>query len=587
MNKRPFQTDEKPIEWLGKTRRHTRDRPLSDTELIQVLIGERDYDFNIEKFEAAFKLHPLQIETIHGGTFDRVFGFPERTGLTDREIHPDEIAEKIVAPNEMIIGQRLEQERLKLEKIEREKMKPSWSHLSEREQNKRERKISELERLDRIVKIISYLFKRIVYQRVPKYKKGEYDIDVLSEAIVSINSLMELMNKSKWIDILWDDLLWQEDVPIWDRISILADGASVYPYEEYFAKLRSKINILENRHVREICKVENSPFSRATQNKKRIGIKGITDFQISNIFSERFIPVFPNMNLKYRIVINPHQKVVWSPGVCEKFELIKLDLERFSGLNQLQYDNITIHLEPIQSNGPNDEELPRINQGHCIQIPCENEIVSINMDLFNTDSLVWDLWSPYTSTKKSTSKNHLLIDTTSLRSKGIYLSQRRIEVLSVLWAHQGGQNDNNRLLGMMGLTRSSYNHALRDLFKDQLLSVFYHPNQNYIGLPDGVFIALTGISKAKAEQIKKWLIQHTPYVRILYSDRNNDFFTTIRLPLFATSAWIGYVLQQRIKGILKGINELYIQPIKRLTPYRITALSRIYTDGRSWLNPWR
>ena len=586
-NKRPFQTDKKPIEWLRETRRHTRDRPLSDTELMQYLIGERDYDFNIKKFEDAFNLQPLEIGTIHGSTFDRVFGFPERTGLTDRDIHPDEIAEKIVAPNEMIIGQRLEQERLELEKIEREKMKPSWSRLSQREKNKQERKISELERLDRIVRIISYLFKRIVYQRVPKYKQGEYAIDVLSEAILGINSLMELMNKSVWLETLWNEDLWQEDIPIWDRISILADGANIYPYEEYFAKLRSKINILENEHVREICKAKHDPFSRIDQNKKEIDIRGITDYQISNIFSERFVPVFPNLNLKYRIIINPHQKVVWSPGVCEKFELAKLDSEEHLESQQVQYDNITIHMEPIQSVGPNDRELPRITQGGCKQIPCRNETVSINTDRFDKDNISLNLWFPKTSKKKSVSSRHILFETKSYLTEKSTLSQRRIEVLSILWAHQGGRDDNNRFLGIMGLTKSSYNHALRYMFKNKLLGVMYHPNQNYIGLPDGVFISITGTSKAKKERVKAWLLNEAPYTRIFDDDKETGLFAIVRLPLFATSAWVGFLLQQKNEGVLKGIDEFNIQPITRLTPYRLTALSRIYTNRKSWLDPWK
>ena len=94
--KRPFQTNEKPVEWLSKTRGHTRNRPLSDTELMQYLLRERDYAFDVKKFEAAFNLQPLDIDTIHGSTFDRVFGFPKRTGLTDMDISPDEIAEKII-----------------------------------------------------------------------------------------------------------------------------------------------------------------------------------------------------------------------------------------------------------------------------------------------------------------------------------------------------------------------------------------------------------------------------------------------------------------------------------------------------------
>ena len=138
----------------------------------------------------------------------------------------------------------------------------------------------------------------------------------------------------------------------------------------------------------------------------------------------------------------------------------------------------------------------------------------------------------------------------------------------------------------MGLTKSSYNHALRYMFKNKLLGVMYHPNQSYIGLPDGVFISITETSKAKKERVKAWLLNQAPYTRIFDGDVENGLFAIVRLPLFATSAWIGFLLQQKNKGVLKGIDEFNIQPITRLTPYKLTVLSRIYTDRKSWLDPW-
>ncbi len=546
MSKGPFQSSVDPVNWLQTTRSHHRERPFSDVVLLQYLLGEADIEFSERRFEEVYDLRPLETKRIQGKAFDRALGFPERTGITEGLVKLDDISSRIVTPSGKIVCQKLDEV---------------------------------------IVDALSYLFARITLGRMPKWKKENMVLDDISEVLISLNSLFELSSQNDWLKTLWDDVLWQENLTLWERSTIQPDGAMLHRYENQLARLRSNINIIRNDKVRELYKNPPDGSSRIKHYRvnvvKELDLPSLLDFQLSCIYSESFLPVLRNLGLKYRVILNPNRKVVWSQGVCEK-----LELERIGEDIQHNIQSVTTHIEPVDSNGPPDNSPLLEGGSSCTQISVTDEILSLSIDCYNQETKGWDLWK--SRDEKKFSKRGLVYYDTRMNLDSEKLpSQRNIDVLSLMWAHEGGGADNNEFFNKMGVSRSTYNSSIRYLLKENLVIVSYMPNPNYIGLPDGVMIAVPRVTRPQHEKLRKWLLSNTPFVRILSGGKKSGLIAIVRLPLFVTSTWIGYIIQQTKSGSLKGLKGMYIQPITRYTPFRMTALNRVYNPKeRSWIDPW-
>ncbi|MGY5875412.1 MAG: hypothetical protein RTU30_06680 [Candidatus Thorarchaeota archaeon] len=558
MSKQTSTIEKQPImnaDWLRTTRVYRKKRHYSDAELIYLIIGKKDKKFTRKSFDNVFNLKAVEnTEKLSVERIDRVLRYPEHPLPSDvegrdiweqadslvRSELPDELREPLV----YLIGRIM---------------------------------------IDNAPKLLGNWDMRKKTDRHAKSSTQVKEPDPISAALVTLNTFMEISGQQMWIDTFNDEDIWSDyaawPLTMWDNVSTRYDGAIVSEWEKFLLKLRCKINLLHSSSLVELC-------GNLSKRKQRINLSqrymrdtlGRVDRVSTNLpflLVERVLPSIARMGLQYRMVLSPvKMKVIWSPGTVDRFKLNDIEVKDVDYFSSYRF--ATLHLESNESDGPPHKQIPI----DTIQVVVEKETLSLRFDMFNEDTGNWNLRAMTHEDKKS---RWLFKESPKPKKERIIPTQREIDTLSIFWSHRGNPQSNNRLMQGMGVPRSVQESSLKQLFKRKLLSVMYHPIEDYIGIPDGVFVVAYNLSTQELDRYREWLLRNTPCVRLLESQSVGNLIGIVRLPLFGTGVWIGRLLHE----LADFTDRTIVQPIDRHFSYKMTVLNRVYNpEIPSWIDPW-
>ncbi|MHA1959836.1 MAG: hypothetical protein ACW99U_06375 [Candidatus Thorarchaeota archaeon] len=286
------------------------------------------------------------------------------------------------------------------------------------------------------------------------------------------------------------------------------------------------------------------------------------------LMTERFVPNLPALGLRYRYLC---QTSGW-------WRYHSAGLERYLETPHAHYQGIEVHVEPVSSEGPSEEDKARWSEW-CM-FTADTDIVSMNMGLFDKEKRDWSLggW------KDPVERDDLWIIREHEDAKStVTISERTSEVFGLLWGHQGSRASRIAMFTMMDYPRQTLVDSINSLLDKSVMSVLYHPALEYTGLPEMVFLAMIDAPPKSVLKTAEWLMAKLPFVHLRLSKSKRNLAAHIRVP-------------ERQGGTLMSFISREIEPIKcekllgvvrRERSMTMTLPFRMATaDSHGWRDPW-
>jgi len=374
-----------------------------------------------------------------------------------------------------------------------------------------------------------------------------------------------------------------------DVRAIRADGPAASKYEDLLQLLRREINVLRYDPLVKLClqfSKQDQPKRFTAKDLEQVSqFKGRTAYyeleKLEQIFYERYIPSLRNIGLRYRYIFTPRQRPgVVSDGLIERISILtprekKKKKGKTAEPAEPDIRGCSIHIEPTWTKGPNIRMFPKGS----FEAVVEDEIVSMRLDAFNPEKLEWVLKAPKDSRK---TKRVIVQSTSSTDSRHFTLTERQLELLSILWGYEGSRTQRKWLLDQINYPIRTANRMLHQMLQNQVLKLIYLPALEFCGLPDGLMIVANCFDRRSRDALISQLTEKLPYVRLLFGD-SNDVVAHARLPAKSSDIVAG-----PIRKMMKELSDSsFTARLMSSYRYRMTALHRIKDrETKGWKDPW-
>jgi hypothetical protein len=492
-----------------------------------------------------------------------------------------------------------------------EEIKPEPENLCEQIHRVLEKYTSKLESLQKLElddsnitldQLIEYLVCRMVANEFPLNSEWLDNTPGLNRIAAAILTLFHISKMTEDV-VQWGDVLdaSESDLTEWNPINLRPDGPLAVDWQSSLDKLRMQINILQMPGLPTLC-------SRLSRKKKpsRFTVKDVSKLlkiksrtasiirnQLSLIITERFLPSLSGLGLRYRYIIklknNIQSKELFErPKRVQELEAIGianlmhgfkplLTNKDSKGNPMQQHVDVQIHLEPIQSAGPEFDDENVLN------FTVDTDLISMRLDLFGRppEEGRWRVnpWEVETELEKT---SFWLKRESPIRTP-LQISQKLAVFIGILWAHRGSESSRRRFIKLLGYSHSSFSRNMKYLFKHRLLTTLYHPALELSGLPDVLMFVIRNARKKKLDRIANWFQTTIPFVHLQRSTTGKDMVAYLRFP---PNEWgkNGHNMQKELQNEL-DITEIFI--LKR-RPYFMTVLNRLYNpELQTWRDPFK
>ncbi|MHA2376080.1 MAG: hypothetical protein ACXAB9_07920 [Candidatus Thorarchaeota archaeon] len=363
----------------------------------------------------------------------------------------------------------------------------------------------------------------------------------------------------------------------WHSLSLRPDGVRSYQMEPTLNRLRANINVLRSDLMLKLCEylADWKSHKRVTikDTKEALGISGSTAHQrilrLYYAMSERYTPTLNRFGLTYRYILTPLERsTIRSPGL----------ISRLLMGSESSYRGATVHLEPLDSKGPDPSNLP----SDSLQVTVDSEIVSMRLSLFDrtTGSWIIDL-----DTEGEPSKTSLWLRRGFDRYVGslVIPTQRVLDLMGLLWVHRGNWVSRQWLLEAIKFPKRTAEYVLKQILDGKLMSILYRPSLQYCGLPEGVLTVACGMNEAEITEFTSWITRTLPFAKIFTDRFHTNMVAEIRVPAYKSDVVAG-----RIKEKLEETDSMFnVASIQLKRTFYMTALHRLMDHkSRVWIDPW-
>jgi len=449
---------------------------------------------------------------------------------------------------------------------------------------------------------LMYTINRIMLGRIPRRISWMLSVPGLNHLTHSFMTLQllskNLKNPIKWIEKIVDPSI--VTIPMWSATPVVpsSDGILVEQWSDTIEKVRADICVLRFSIIQDICekltKTKSShllaqsaaaPMLRTSKEEFRRDMRYL-DF----VISERFNPVVNRLGLQYRIMLTPKRKdSTISKGIVEQ---IKINKSMFT-----EFEDVTIHLEPIDSSGPSHFSQSGIS------FVSEKERVSFRMDLFDESTQDWH-FTPWKKPHKRTSKRKgwLYWESPAQGDKRLQIDRTEIPFVSLLWANQSSHSTRRELVDLLidsesteskrknlrkGTKAEKYVERERikrktdSYLNDGLFKIMYHPALRYSAIPECVIISVHDEDPNIISDVTNWVIGSFPFSRVFSNERN--MLASARVPIFRGNFTISYAKE---KFEEMGIRH-HVGVAEEIDTFALTMLSKLYdSKSNGWKEPW-
>lgn len=360
-------------------------------------------------------------------------------------------------------------------------------------------------------------------------------------------------------------------------LALRADGPLAISHEPFLQLLRKEINILRYSPFVKLCMYLSKEELPGRPTAK--DIEHTTDYSGRNAYytlqklemllNEQYLPNFRRIGLRYRYIFTPRQRPgVLSEGLVERLVLTEQNIR-----------GCAANLEPIWTEGPDPRKFPEGS----LEAVVEEELVSLNINHFDTEKGEWSstIWDGYPSEIKQ-SRRLILRSTASELQESYRITERELELLSVIWSSEGTKTHRRWLLNSINYPARTANKILREWTDNKIVKLIYLPALEYCGLPDGLMAVANCHDRRSRDSLIDMLTQQLPYVRVFFGD-SNDIVAYVRVPV-KTSDKVGGVLREMMR---ETSDNPYVARIKESKIYRMTTLYRLRNfKTKEWIDPW-
>jgi len=365
---------------------------------------------------------------------------------------------------------------------------------------------------------------------------------------------------------------------LWGVLTLRPDGPAASQIEPMLNRLREKINALDYRPTTSVCtyladcQIPGKPTAREIS--EATGLSGwnahLALALLETLLTERYIPSVSLLGLRYRFVISTRERgAPKSRGLAVKYLL-----------RDTRFQSASLHVEPVDSQGPNVAALP----ASIFDVVVDSELVSMRLDLYDTMRSVWK--EPWYEPKipPRLSPHCLMRSSVSASGKTLTPSPRDLQALGVLWAFRGMRPARSWLLSSIRFSRSTLRHVIPRVLESGLLTLLYHPTLEYCALPEGLLVAARKMTSRKADSLATWITRAFPYCRLLTSRPAGQAAAVVRVPALKSDT-AKAIIEEKLQEM---DCEYVVAGIESCRSYYMTALNRIHdSHARTWVDPWQ
>jgi len=367
----------------------------------------------------------------------------------------------------------------------------------------------------------------------------------------------------------------------WNIHALRSDGPTAAEYEPMLKMFRGNINVLDFKPLYKICEFLSnceragrpvaSEVDMVTGTKRRMA--HYTLHRMAMILTERYLPTISKMGLRYRFVFTKTQKPsVMSDGLIERMVL-----------SESSHDGCTIHLEPIDSDGPSNSDSSEI-----LQMTLNSEFISMKLNLYDQKNKNWILepWKPAPQ-DLARSPSWLYRETDYEKVQPVKLTPRQIDLIGPLLTFRGLRTSRMWMMERLGLTPKTTRQYIHKMLDDNTLRLLYTPSLEYCGLPEGMVIAAAFKEARTRKPFIDWITSRIPYVHG-FIDKSSNMVAYLRLPPYKTDV-VGGVIREKLS---EGNNKNRITThsitarLRSYRTYQMTAFQRIHQNNE-FIDPWK
>lgn len=364
---------------------------------------------------------------------------------------------------------------------------------------------------------------------------------------------------------------------LWGVLTLRPDGPAASQIEPMLNRLREKINALDYGPTIAVCtyladcQIPGKPTAREII--EATGASGwnahLALALLETLLTERYIPSVSLLGLRYRVVISTRERgVPKSRGLAAKYLL-----------RDTMFQSASLHIEPIDSPGPNEAADP----ASIFDVVVDSELVSVRLDLYDAMRSVWK--EPWYEPKipPRLSPHCLMRSSVSASGKILVPRPRDLQALGVLWAFRGMRPARNWMMRSIHFSQSTLRHALPRVLESGLLTLLYHPTLEYCALPEGLLVATRKMTSRRADSLATWITRAFPYCRLLTSRPAGQAAAVVRVPALKSDT-ARAIIEEKLKEM---DCEYVVAGIESCRSYYMTVLNRIYDSRtKAWADPW-
>jgi hypothetical protein len=362
-----------------------------------------------------------------------------------------------------------------------------------------------------------------------------------------------------------------------DVLAIRPDGPSANRHERFLQLLRQEINILQYAPLIRLCRrlAQKDSTDRITAKdiEETSQFRGRSAFyaldRIENFLHERYMPSLNRLGLRYRYIFTSRQR----PGVLSEGMLERMIL------NERDIQGCTVHVEPVWTEGPDPHTFPE----GVYEAVVEDEVLSMRLEKYDAARNMWELDISDKIPKKAKRGEGNIEWSTHTTNKMYYrLTDRQMELISILWGFEGSRTMRKWLLSQIGYPTRTASRMLNQMRKAEVLKLLYLPALEFCRLPDYLVIMANCYDRRSRNSLIGQLSERLPYVRMLYGD-SNDVVAHARIP-----AKMSDIISGKIREIMNEFSDhSFAGRLKETSTYKMTALHRIRcNDSQRWIDPW-
>ena len=439
-------------------------------------------------------------------------------------------------------------------------------------------------------RVVVYVLSRIVTGDIPagtKWLARPVGIGPLAHALFHIHNVAQLTGSgTAWTRPLMTGTAVREQRAVWPGLTLHGDGARASNWGQLIANLRARLHSLLFRPLEALCVSHSVGGSTRRMTWRSIqevvGCEAALARRLRTVvpllMTERHVPVLHSLGLRLRYVLTEKSRpVLVSPGLVERYTAKVVRATR-----RERVPGLTVHLEPLDSSGPTDWPTDEV----LMELTAERVVVSVRMDMFDREQEVpfagvrgvWHTGEPVWPVDRDRA---VVLDTGTVGRGGGAgrgrVTRYAVALLGILWAHRGPGDHTARLMRASGLTPKTVSANMEVLRQAHAVLSAYHPNVEYMGLPEGVVVLLHGASAREVRDMVKETLARSPYAEVMTDERAGDMVALIRLPSLVSP--LGELLET-VSG------EHYEMAVATCRTHYMVGLTQVHRGGDDIRDPW-